>query len=163
VKLTRQRTAASQRNIERLRKLCLALPEATEKEAWSEPTWRVKGKLFAQVDDHHHGSAHCSLWLPASIEAQEALIAADPARFFRPPYVGHKGWIGLVLDGKPDWQAVAELVRAAYLRIAPPKLQAQLAEASAAATASASSRAPRGGGASRRRRGSRPRAARTTR
>jgi hypothetical protein len=122
----RIRTAASERIIERLRKLCLALPEATEKEAWAEPTWRVKGKMFAQMDDHHHGGEHCSVWLPSTIEAQEALIAADPERFFRPAYVGHKGWIGVVLDTRPDWAIVEELVRDAYRRIAPPKLIAQL-------------------------------------
>ena len=122
----RIRTKTSDRIIERLRKICLALPEATEKEAWSEPTWRVKGKMFAQLDDYHHGSPHCSVWLPSSIEAQEALIAADPERFFRPPYVGHKGWIAVVLDTGPDWEIVAELVRDAYRRIAPAKLAAQI-------------------------------------
>jgi hypothetical protein len=122
----RIRTAASERIIERLRGICLALPEATEKEAWAEPTWRAKGKMFAQMDDHHHGGEHCSVWLPSTLEAQEALVAADPKRFFRPAYVGHKGWIGVVLDTKPDWAMVEELVRDAYRRIAPPKLIAQL-------------------------------------
>ena len=122
--LVRERTAASRRIIERLRKICLALPEATEKEAWSEPTWRVKNKMFAQMDDYHHGSPHCAVWLPSAIEAQEALIAADPKRFFRPPYVGHKGWVGVVLDTGPDWAVVAELVRDAYRRVAPAKLAA---------------------------------------
>jgi hypothetical protein len=123
-KLVRERSASSRRIIERLRKICLALPEATEKEAWSEPTWRVKGKMFAQMDDYHHGSPHCAVWLPSTIEAQEALIAADPKRFFRPAYVGHKGWVGVVLDTGPDWAVVAELVRDAYRRIAPAKLAA---------------------------------------
>ena len=122
--LVRERTASSRKIIERLRKICLALPEATEKEAWSEPTWRVKNKMFAQMDDYHHGSPHCAVWLPSAIEAQEALIAADPKRFFRPPYVGHKGWVGIVLDTGPDWAVVAELVREAYRRVAPAKLAA---------------------------------------
>jgi hypothetical protein len=122
----RIRTAESRRIIERLRKICLALPEATEKEAWAEPTWRVKGKMFAQMDDHHHGGEHCSVWLPSTLEVQESLVAADPKRFFRPAYVGHKGWIGVVLDTKPDWAVVEELVREAYLRIAPPKIAALL-------------------------------------
>ena len=123
-KPVRERTASSRRIIERLRKICLALPEATEKEAWSEPTWRVKDKMFAQLDDYHHGSSHCAVWLPSAIEAQEALIAADPKHFFRPPYVGHKGWVGVVLDTGPDWGVVAELVRDAYRRVAPAKLAA---------------------------------------
>ena len=126
-KLVRERSASSRRIIERLRKICLALPEASEKEAWSEPTWRVKGKMFAQMDDYHHGSPHCAVWLPSAIEAQEALIAADPKRFFRPPYVGHKGWVGVVLDAGPDWGVVAELVRDAYRRVAPAKLAARVA------------------------------------
>jgi hypothetical protein len=124
--LTRQRTLASRRSIERLRRICLALPEATEKEAWSEPTWRVKGRMFAQLDDHHHGSPHCSVWLPMPIGIEETLIEADPERFFRPAYVGHKGWVGVVLDGKPDWEMVAELVREAYRLIAPARLAAEL-------------------------------------
>jgi hypothetical protein len=127
--LTRHRIASSRRIIERLRKICLALPEATEKEAWSEPTWRVKGKLFAQLDDHHHGAPHCSVWLPLPLGVQETLVEADPERFFRPPYVGHRGWVGVVLDTRPDWGMVADLVREAYRLIAPAKLAARLDEA----------------------------------
>jgi hypothetical protein len=138
--LVRRRTVSSKRIIERLRRICLALPEATEKEAWSEPTWRVKGRLFAQLDDYHHGSPHCAVWLPASIEAQEALIAAHPTLFFRPPYVGHKGWVGVVLDRQPDWEMVAELVREAYRRIAPAKLAAQFDERAASPSKPAKAR-----------------------
>jgi len=123
---TRVRSASSLRLIERLRRICLALLEATEKEAWSEPTWRVKNKLFAQLDDHHHGSPHCSVWLPAPLGVQETLVESDPDRFFRPPYVGHKGWIGVVLDTRPDWQLVAALVEQAYRLVAPAKLAARL-------------------------------------
>jgi hypothetical protein len=126
----RVRSAASLRLIERLRRICLALPEATEQEAWAEPTWRVKNKLFAQLDDHHHGSPHCSVWLPAPLGLQETLAESDPGRFFRPPYVGHKGWIGVVLDPKPpaktDWKLVASLVEQAYRLIAPARLVARL-------------------------------------
>jgi hypothetical protein len=129
--LTRQRTAASRRILERLRRVCLALPETIEKQAWGEPTWRVKGKMFAQLDDHHHGAPHCSVWLPMPMGVQETLIEADPKRFFRPAYVGHKGWVAVVLDGKPDLEMVAELVREAYRLTAPPRLAA-LAEAPAA-------------------------------
>lgn len=125
-RLTRMHGAASLRIIERLRELCLALPEATEKVAWSEPTWRVKDRLFAQLDDHHHGSPHCSVWLPAPPGVQEDLVEADPDRFFRPPYVGHRGWIGVVLDTRPDWKLVAALVEQAYRQVAPAKLLARL-------------------------------------
>ncbi len=108
------RTATSAKLIERLRKICLALPDTAEVLAWGEPTWRVRGKIYAQLDDHHHGSAHVAVWIPAPDGAQQALIDSDPARFFRPPYVGHKGWVAIVLDTKPDWKMVAALVEQAY-------------------------------------------------
>jgi predicted DNA-binding protein (MmcQ/YjbR family) len=100
--------------VERLRAICLALPDTTEKLAWSEPTWRVRGKLFAQLDNHHHGADHLAVWLPAPLGEQEAMIFTDPARFFRPPYVGHRGWVGVRIDRRPNWTVVAKLVRQAY-------------------------------------------------
>jgi predicted DNA-binding protein (MmcQ/YjbR family) len=109
--------------VERLRAICLALPEASEKVAWGEPTWRVRGRLFAQLDDHHHGADHLAVWLPAPLGDQEAMVFANPLRFFRPPYVGHRGWIGVRLDGRPDWKAVAALVEQAYRLVAPPRLR----------------------------------------
>ncbi len=120
-----QRTAESLRLIERVRKICMALPEATEKISHGEPTW-FAGKVFATFDDHHHESPHVSVWLPAPFGAQETLIAADPERFFRPPYVGHRGWVAIVLDTKPDWDTVAELIEDAYREVAPPRLRALL-------------------------------------
>jgi hypothetical protein len=117
-------TAASDRLVGRLRKICMALPEAKEKLSHGEPTWFAgKGKVFAMLDDHHHGAAHLSVWLPQPLGAQEALISADPERFFRPPYVGVNGWVGVVLDTGPDWDAVASLVRDAYLSVATTKLR----------------------------------------
>jgi predicted DNA-binding protein (MmcQ/YjbR family) len=117
----KRRTRESLALIEQLREVCLALPDATEQIAWGEPTWRVRGKIFAQLDDHHHGSGHVSVWLPAPPGAQEALIDADPARFFRPPYVGHRGWIAVVLDTDPDWDMVASLVAQAHDMIGAPR------------------------------------------
>jgi hypothetical protein len=106
--------------VARLRAICLALPDTTEKVAWGEPTWRVRGRLFAQLDDHHHGAEHLAVWLPAPLGEQEALVRADPARFFRPPYVGIRGWIGVRIDGRPAWKQVAVLVEQAYRHVAPP-------------------------------------------
>ena len=103
----------------RLAQLCLALPDTTEVIAWGEPTWRVHGKIFAMLDDHHHGAPHVSVHLAAPTGAQAALIDADPARFFRPPYTGGKGWIGVVLDTKPDWDMVASLLAQAHEVIRP--------------------------------------------
>src|SRR4029077_2207328 len=92
--------------IERLRRICMALPEVTEKIAWGELTWRA-GKIFAQMDTHHHGAAHVAVWLPARPGVQEALVDEDPVHYFRPPYVGHKGWVGVRIDNPPDWRAGA--------------------------------------------------------
>ena len=105
--------------VERLRAICLALPDTIEKLAWGEPTWRVRGKLFAQLDDHHHGADHLAVWLPAPLGEQEALVKADPARFFRPPYVGIRGWVGVRIDGRPSWKQVTALVEQAYRQVAP--------------------------------------------
>jgi hypothetical protein len=110
----KQRTATSKRLIERVRAICMALPDATEQLAWGEPTWRVNGRIFAQLADHHHGNEHVALWLPAPDGAQQALIDADPARFFRPPYVGGAGWIAVVLETGPDWGMVASLCETAH-------------------------------------------------
>jgi predicted DNA-binding protein (MmcQ/YjbR family) len=113
--------------ISRLRAICLALPEAIEKTSHGEPTWFAgTGKVFAMLDNHHHGAAHLSVWLPAGVGAQESLIESDPRRYFRPPYVGSKGWVGVVLDTRPDWRMVAWLVEQAYRVVAHPRLVKQL-------------------------------------
>lgn len=113
--------------IVRLRKICLALPEATEKVAWGEPTWRAgTGKLFAQLDTYHHRSDQVAVWLPAREGLQDELVAEDPVQFFVPPYVGGKGWIGVRIDRQPDWQVVAGLVADAYRQVAAPRLVAKL-------------------------------------
>src|SRR6185295_18292262 len=94
---------AEERAVERLRRICLALPGVTEKISWGELTWRVD-KIFAQMDTHHHGSEHVAVWLAVPPGLQEALIEEDPVRFFRPPYVGGKGWVGVRIDAGPDWK-----------------------------------------------------------
>lgn len=114
--------------IARLRAICAGLPEANERPSHGEPTWFAgKGKAFAMLDDHHHGAAHLSVWLPQAAGAQGALLELDPARYFRPPYVGVHGWVGVVLDTAPDWGLVAEHVRDAYVHVATKKLRAALA------------------------------------
>jgi len=116
----KQRTAESRALIAKLRTICMALPDVAEQVAWGEPTWRAGGKIFAQLDDHHHGSGHVSVWLPAPDGAQAALIEAEPDRIFRPPYVGHRGWIAVILDTDPDWAMVEALVAQAHGLIAKP-------------------------------------------
>jgi predicted DNA-binding protein (MmcQ/YjbR family) len=108
--------------LERLREICLALPETTEKVAWGDPTWRVRDRIFAMQKGNHQGGRP-SLWLKGAVGAQAMLVESDPARFFVPPYVGHKGWIGVYLDGaRIQWGMVRELITESYQLIAPARL-----------------------------------------
>lgn len=110
----------------RLRAVCFSLPEVTEKEAWGEPTFRVRDKLFAMFATDHHHDGNIAVWCKAAMGMQEVLIDADPERFFKPPYVGPKGWIGIRLDGKVDWDEVHALLAESWRMTAPPKLAATL-------------------------------------
>ena len=105
----------------RLRAICLALPEAVEKETWGDPTYRVRDRIFAM---EKHGDGRPSLWCKAPPGSQQILVGADPERFFVPPYVGHKGWIGMRLDQAPDWTEVEVVVKRSYRLTAPKKLGA---------------------------------------
>ena len=107
--------------IEQLRQLCLSLPEVTEKLSHGEPSWFVAGKQFVTTADHHHDD-RLSAWCAAPEGAQEMLVRANPKRFFRPPYVGHRGWLGVYLDVEVDWGEVAIFVERAYGRVAPRRL-----------------------------------------
>jgi predicted DNA-binding protein (MmcQ/YjbR family) len=106
----------------RLRRICLALPEAEERETWDTPTFRVREKIFCMAM-----TAPLAIWLKAPRGSQELLIEAAPERFFRPPYLGHKGWVGVNLTGRPDWAEVEALVRRSYSLIAPRGLAARAA------------------------------------
>jgi hypothetical protein len=114
------------RALTRLRKLCLDLPEAHEVEAWGEPTFRVRNKLFAMYasSGNHHGAGRPAVWCKASPTNQTLMVEAEPGRFFVPPYVGPSGWVGLWLDGPVAWDDLAELLRDAYLLTAPKRLAA---------------------------------------
>jgi hypothetical protein len=115
----------------RLRELCLALPEVTERLSHGEPTWFVRDKkTFVMYADHHHDD-RLGFWCAAPEGVQELLVANEPERFFRPPYVGHRGWLGVYLDTGPlDWDRLAEIVEDAYRMIAPKTLVARLDEQS---------------------------------
>lgn len=111
----------------RLRELCLALPEVTERLSHGEPTWFVRGKkTFVSYAEHHHDD-RLAFRCATPPGAQEALVGSDPETFFRPPYVGHRGWLGVYLDVPVDWQEIAEIVTDAYRCVAPKTLIAQLA------------------------------------
>ncbi len=112
--------------VERVRKICLGLPEAHEVEAWGEPTFRVKNKIFAMyaAPGNHHGAGRPSLWIKSTHVNQDLMIGSDPSRFFSPPYVGPSGWVGMYLDKRPSWRVVADIVRDAWCLTAPRKLVA---------------------------------------
>ena len=106
---------------ERVRRICTAFPEVTEKATHGAPGFFV-GKQFVMLwPEGHHDRSIPHLWCAAEPGAQEALIASSD-RYFRPPYVGHRGWVGVRLDGPVDWDEVAELVEDAYRRVAPKRL-----------------------------------------
>jgi len=112
--------------LERLRALCLALPEVSERVSHGEPAWFVRGKKqFVTLADHHHDD-RLAFWCAAPLGAQEALVGSDPEHYFRPPYVGHRGWLGVYLDVKVDWDEIGEIVVEAYRAVAPTKLAALL-------------------------------------
>lgn len=114
--------------LQRLRSICLALPETTERLSHGEPTFFVRyRKVFVTYADHHHDD-RLGFWCSAPAGAQQALVESDPERFFVPPYVGHRGWIGVRLDVEGvDWDEIAELVEDAYRMVAPQRLVADLA------------------------------------
>jgi predicted DNA-binding protein (MmcQ/YjbR family) len=121
--MPRPRRSARLDPLPRLRAICLALPEAHEVEAWGEPTFRIRNRIFAMYAsaDHHHGAGRPAVWCMAGPGNQEFLVRAQPDRFFAPPYVGPSGWIGIYLDRRPRWSEVADLLRDAYtLRAAKP-------------------------------------------
>ena len=100
----------------KLRELCLALPSVEERTSHGEPSWFVHGRMFVTLWDHHHDDRVAFL-AAAPDGAQEALVASDPDRYFRPPYYGHRGWIGMYLDVPVDWAEAAERVQDAHALI----------------------------------------------
>ena len=112
---------------DRLREICGTLPEITERVSHGAVTFFVRGKrTLCYLTDDHHGDGRLALGCPAAPGVQDEVIGSDPERFFRPPYVGHRGWIGLRLDIAPDWDEVATVVQEAYRCVAPVTLVRQL-------------------------------------
>ena len=109
--------------LERIRRICLALPETSERLSHGAPTFFVRGKrAFLMVLANHHGDGRFAIWCAAEAGVQEMLVQADPERFFRPPYVGHRGWLGVRLDRGLDWDELAGIAEDAYAEVAPPRL-----------------------------------------
>ena len=124
--MSKQEPRSGEKQIERVRKICSALPETTEKISHGEPTWFVRKKVFAMFSNNHHNDGHVAVTIPAAIGIQAALIKASPEKFYKPPYVGVRGWIGIELDRVSD-EELAMHIKEAWKLIAPPKLQAETA------------------------------------
>ena len=122
---------ATARQVERalreVRAICLALPEVSERLSHGAPSWFVRGKrTLAMFLDDHHGDGILGLWCPAFPGVQEELVETEPDRFYRPPYVGPSGWIGVRLDRAVDWAEVAAILTDSYRKVAPKTLVKQL-------------------------------------
>jgi hypothetical protein len=118
-----------ERALARVRKSCLALPDVQERPSHGAPTFFYKGKKsFLMFHDDHHGDGRLAIWCAAPPGVQAELVDQEPDRFFVPPYVGHRGWVGLRLDVAPDWQELTQIAEDAYRCVAPRKLLAELDE-----------------------------------
>jgi len=112
--------------IDRLRRICLGLPEATERLSHGEPAFFVREKkTFVTFANHHHDD-RLAFWCAAPDGFQRMLVEAEPDRFFVPPYVGHRGWLGVYLDVPVDWDEIRTIVEGAYRASAPRRLVAEL-------------------------------------
>jgi hypothetical protein len=114
----------------RIREICLSLPETSERLSHGAPTFFLRGKrAFVMVLTDHHGDGRFALWCAAPAGMQRVLVDGDPESFFVPPYVGHRGWLGVRLDRALPWDVIAGIAEDAYAEIAPAKLveAAQLA------------------------------------
>lgn len=112
---------------ERLRAICSALPEVTERLSHGHPAWFVREKkTLVTLHDDHHGDGRVAIWAPAPPGVQTTLVDAEPHRFFVPPYVGGRGWLGVRLDVDVDWAEITGIVTDAYRLVAPKTLVGQL-------------------------------------
>jgi hypothetical protein len=109
--------------LDRVRALCLALPETDERPSHGAPTFFIRGKRsFVMFHDDHHGDGRLAIWAAAPPGVQAALVDASPEHYFVPPYVGHQGWIGVRLDRDLPWDEVAGVIEDAWLTRAPKRL-----------------------------------------
>jgi len=115
-----------ERTLERIREICLGLPETSERLSHGAPTFFVRGKkAFLMVLTDHHGDGRFAIWCAAPAGLQATLVDADPKRFFVPPYVGHRGWLGVRLDLGLEWDEIVGIAEDAYAEVAPAKLVEQ--------------------------------------
>jgi hypothetical protein len=120
---------SSEKQIGRVRRICATFPETTEKLSHGEPTFFVRKKVFAMFSNNHHNDGHVAVLIPAAIGIQQMLIEASPMKFYRPAYVGVRGWVGIELDRVTDKELTFHITEGWKL-IAPPKLQEAFAATS---------------------------------
>jgi len=114
--------------LERLREICLSLPETSERLSHGAPSFFVREKrCFLMLLDNHHGDGRLAIWCAAPAGDQQLLVDADADKFFVPPYVGHRGWLGVRLDRGVDWREIAGIIEDAYCAVAPKSLVDRLA------------------------------------
>jgi hypothetical protein len=107
----------------RIRELCLGLPETSERLSHGAPTFFVRGKrAFVMVLSNHHGDGRFAIWCAAPDGMQKLLVDSDQEPFFVPPYVGHRGWLGVRLDRGLNWDELSGVIEDAYAEVAPRKL-----------------------------------------
>ena len=118
---------AVDRALREVRTACLALPSVSERLSHGAPTFFYRGKkTFVMFHDDHHGDGRLAIWCAAPPGVQGDLVEQEPGRFFVPPYVGHRGWLGVRLDVAPDWDEITSITEDAYRCVAPKKLIAEL-------------------------------------
>ena len=114
----------SHKQLERVRRICLSLPETTERLSHGEPTFFVRGKVFVTFADNHHNDGHIAVWIPVPSGFQSAFIEADPETYFKPPYVGVRGWVGIELARISDKDLTFQ-IQTAWELLAPKGLVAK--------------------------------------
>lgn len=120
-------TPAAHAALDQLRSVCLQLPEVTERPSHHTPTFFVRDKkVLVSLWEDHHDRDGIDLWCPAEPGVQAEMVDSEPDRFFVPPYVGHRGWLGVRIDGDTDWEEIAAIVIAAFRLVAPKSLVKQL-------------------------------------
>ena len=112
-------------SLARVRRICTTLPETSEKLSHGEPTFFVHKKVFVMFANNHHHDGHVAVWLPVPPGLQEVLITTAPEKYFKPPYVGVRGWVGIELTAVNDEELTTH-IREAWRLIAPKKVQAML-------------------------------------
>jgi hypothetical protein len=120
--MPKRKSDIGEEHLRRVRRICIALPETTEKLSHGEPTFFVRKKVFTMFANNHHDDGHIAVWIPAPPGTQAELIKSSPKTYFKPPYVGVKGWVGIELASISD-QYLASHILEAWRMIAPKKLQ----------------------------------------